>query len=107
MEAFGREQNDHARVLPTHGHYPAWEYRKESRLRDTLCAVWEQQRGTPATVAAIHAGLECGLLSEKIPGLDAVSIGPDMQDIHTYRERLSVASTARTFDYVCAVLREL
>ena len=91
----------------THGHYPAWEYRKESRLRDTMCAVWEQQRGTPATVVAIHAGLECGLLSEKIPGLDAVSIGPDMQDIHTYRERLSVASTARTFDYVCAVLREL
>lgn len=91
----------------THGHYPAWEYRKESRLRDTMCAVWERQSGTPATVVAIHAGLECGLLSEKIPGLDAVSIGPDMQDIHTFRERLSVASTARTFDYVCAVLRAL
>lgn len=91
----------------THGHYPAWEYRKESRLRDTMCAVWERVSGTAATVVAIHAGLECGLLSEKIPGLDAVSIGPDMQDIHTCRERLSVASTARTFDYVCAVLREL
>lgn len=91
----------------THGHYPAWEYRKESRLRDTMCAVWEQQRGESPTVLAIHAGLECGLLCEKISGLDAVSIGPDMQDIHTCRERLSVASTARTYDFVCAVLRAL
>jgi len=91
----------------THGHYPAWEYRKDSRLRDTMCAVWEAQTGSAPTVLAIHAGLECGLLCEKIAGLDAVSIGPDMQDIHTCRERLSVASVARVFDYVCAVLREL
>ena len=91
----------------THGHYPAWEYQKDSRLRDTMCAVWARQRGGAPTVLAIHAGLECGLLCEKIPGLDAVSIGPDMQDIHTCRERLSVASTARTFDFVCAVLRAL
>lgn len=91
----------------THGHYPAWEYQKDSRLRDVMCRVWESRTGSAPTVLAIHAGLECGLLSEKIIGLDAVSIGPDMQDIHTDRERLSVASTARTFDYVCAVLREL
>lgn len=91
----------------THGHYPAWEYRKDSRLRDTMCAVWQAQTGSAPTVLAIHAGLECGLLCEKIAGLDAVSIGPDMQDIHTCRERLSVASTARVFEYVCAVLREL
>ena len=91
----------------THGHYPAWEYRKDSRLRDTMCAVWQAQTGSAPTVLAIHAGLECGLLCEKIAGLDAVSIGPDMQDIHTCRERLSVASVARVFDYVCAVLREL
>ncbi len=91
----------------THGHYPAWEYQKDSRLRDTMCAVWQRQNGTQPTVLAIHAGLECGLLCEKIPGLDAVSIGPNMQDIHTCRERLSVDSTARTFDFVCAVLREL
>ena len=91
----------------THGHYPAWEYQKQSRLRDVMCRVWETQTGAAPTVLAIHAGLECGLLSEKIVGLDAVSIGPDMQDIHTCRERLSVSSTARIFDYVCAVLRAL
>ena len=91
----------------SHGHYPAWEYRKQSRLRDTMCAVWEQNYGTAPTVAAIHAGLECGLFCEKIEGLDAVSVGPNMWDVHTCRERLSVASTARVYAYLCDVLKEL
>ena len=88
-------------------HYPAWEYRKDSRLRDTMCRVWQEQTGDTPTVLAIHAGLECGLFCEKISGLDAVSIGPNMQDIHTCRERLSVSSTARVYDYLCAVLKEM
>ena len=91
----------------SHGHYPAWEYRKDSRLRDVMCRVWQDQTGESPVVMAIHAGLECGLFCEKLPGLDAVSIGPDMQDIHTCRERLSVSSTARVYDYLCAVLQEL
>lgn len=91
----------------TYGHYPAWEYRKESRLRDVMCAVWEQKYGEKPTVAAIHAGLECGLFCEKIDGLDAVSIGPNMWDVHTCRERLSVASTAKVYAYLCDVLKEL
>ena len=91
----------------THGHYPAWEYRQDSRLREVMCRVWEHQTGTAPTVLAIHAGLECGLLCEKLPGLDAVSIGPNMQDIHTCRERLSVSSTARVYQYLCGVLKEL
>ena len=91
----------------SHGHYPAWEYRKQSRLRDVMCAVWEQKYGEKPTVAAIHAGLECGLFCEKIPDLDAVSVGPNMWDVHTCRERLSVASTARVYAYLCDVLKEL
>ena len=91
----------------THGHYPAWEYRKDSRLRDVMCRVWETQTGNTPTVLAIHAGLECGLFCEKLPGLDAVSIGPDMQAIHTSRERLSISSTARVYAYLCGVLKEL
>lgn len=91
----------------TYGHYPAWEYRKDSRLRDVMCAVWERTTGAKPTVAAIHAGLECGLFCEKIPGLDAVSVGPNMWDVHTCRERLSVASTARVYAYLCEVLKEL
>lgn len=91
----------------SHGHYPAWEYAKESHLRDVMCRVWEQQTGNAPAVVAIHAGLECGLLCEKLEGLDAVSIGPDMQDIHTCRERLSIASTKRVYDYLLEVLRQL
>jgi dipeptidase D len=89
------------------GDYPAWEYCKESRLRDTMCAVWEKMYGEKPQVVAIHAGLECGYLCDKLPGLDAVSIGPDMQDIHTYRERLSISSVERIYRYVCEVLRSL
>lgn len=90
-----------------YGHYPAWEYQPNSRLRDVMCEVWERQCGQSPEVLTIHAGLECGLFCDKLPGLEAVSIGPNMQDIHTCRERLSVASTARVYDYLCAVLREL
>ncbi|MBR5524714.1 MAG: aminoacyl-histidine dipeptidase [Clostridia bacterium] len=91
----------------SYGHYPAWEYAKESHLRDVMCRVWEQQTGATPAVVAIHAGLECGLLCEKLPGLDAVSIGPDMQDIHTCRERLSVLSTQRVYAYLLEVLKQL
>ena len=56
---------------------------------------------------AIHAGLECGLLSEKLPGLDCVSIGPQMFDIHTSRERLDIASTERTWNFLLEVLKNL
>ena len=56
---------------------------------------------------AIHAGLECGLLAQKLPGLDAVSIGPDMRDIHSPRERLSIPSVRRTWEYLLAVLAQL
>jgi dipeptidase D len=58
-------------------------------------------------VVAIHAGLECGLLSEKLPGLDCVSIGPDMHDIHTRREKLEIESTRRTWEFLLAILKAL
>ncbi len=89
------------------GDYPAWEFQPNSRLRDTMCAVWERMYGSKAKVIAIHAGLECGYLCDKLPGLDAVSIGPDMQDIHTCRERLSVSSVERVYRYVCEILKSL
>ena len=61
--------------------------------------------GKEPAVTAIHAGLECGLLMEKIPGLDAVSMGPELHDVHSVRERLSVPSTERTYELVCELLR--
>lgn len=89
------------------GDYPAWEYRADSRLRDVMVRVYREQTGKDAVVETIHAGLECGLLAEKLPGLDAVSMGPDMRDIHSPREKLSIPSVQRTWDYLLAVLAQL
>ena len=89
------------------GEYPAWEYKEDSVLRDTMVKVYADMYGKQAEVVAIHAGLECGLLGEKLPGLDAVSIGPEMHDIHTSREKLGIASTKRTWEFVLEVLKAL
>ena len=89
------------------GDYPAWEYKKESNLREVMIATFSRMFGKEPEVVAIHAGLECGLLSEKLPGLDCVSIGPDMHDIHTSRERLEIDSTRRTWEYLLEVLKAL
>ena len=89
------------------GEYPAWEYRKDSPLRDLMVKQYMEMFGKEPQVLAIHAGLECGLLGEKLPGLDCVSIGPQMHDIHTSREKLEIASTRRVWDFLCAVLKEL
>lgn len=89
------------------GDYPAWEYKKDSNLRDVMISTFSRMFGKEPEVVAIHAGLECGLLSEKLPGLDCVSIGPDMHDIHTSRERLEIESTRRTWEYLLEVLKAL
>ena len=89
------------------GEYPAWEFKKDSVLRDTMVKTYTQMYGKEPQVLAIHAGLECGLLGEKIPGLDCVSIGPQMQDIHTSREKLDIASTERTWNFLLEVLKNL
>ena len=89
------------------GEYPAWEYRKDSALRDTMVRIYRQMFGKEPEVLAIHAGLECGLLGQKIPGLDCVSIGPQMHDIHTSREKLEIASTERIWRFLLEVLKAL
>ena len=97
----------HGGSYTTMGEYPAWEYKKDSKLRDTMVKVYTEMFGTAPQVVAIHAGLECGLLSEKLPGLDCVSIGPEMHDIHTSREKLGIASTERTWNFLLEVLKNL
>jgi len=89
------------------GDYPAWEYKKDSKLRDTMVKVYREMFGKEPVVEAVHAGLECGLLSEKLPGLDCVSLGPQMYDIHTSRERMEIASTQRTWNFLLEVLKQL
>ena len=58
-------------------------------------------------VEAVHAGLECGILSDKIPDLDCISFGPDMYDVHTPQERLSISSTARVWELLVEFLKRL
>ncbi len=94
-------------VCDSRGHYPAWEYRADSVLRDVMVEQYIRMFGAEPQVVSIHAGLECGLLGEKIVGLDAVSIGPEMHDIHTSRERLGIASTARMWEFLKAVLKAM
>lgn len=89
------------------GEYPAWEYKKESHIRDTACKVFSDMYGKDAKVITIHAGLECGIFSDKIEGLDCISLGPDNNDIHTTEEHLSISSTARVWDFIKNVLKEI
>ncbi|MBQ3089579.1 MAG: aminoacyl-histidine dipeptidase [Oscillospiraceae bacterium] len=86
------------------GDYPPWEFRKDSPLRDDICALYERLYQEKARVVAIHAGLECGMLSEKIADMDAVSIGPNMHDIHTTEERLEIDSVRRTWELLLEIL---
>ena len=88
------------------GDYPGWAYKKESPFRDMAVEVYRRIYGNEPKIEAIHAGLECGLLSAKITDLECISIGPDMKDIHTTEEKLSVSSTERVWNYVLEILKE-
>ena len=88
------------------GDYPGWKYRKDSPLREKMTALYEKMYGKAPTVEAIHAGLECGILGSKIANLDCVSMGPDMKDIHTTEETLSISSTGRVWEFLVRLLEE-
>ncbi len=87
------------------GDYPAWEYQPKSSMRDTIAEVYGDLFGEEPVFEAIHAGLECGLLSEKIKNLDCVSFGPNNYDIHTPKERLSISSTERVWKLIVEYLK--
>ena len=91
--------------LEVGGVYPAWEYKKDSVLREDAARIFEQMYGKTPKIEAIHAGLECGILAGKIKDLDGISIGPDMIGIHTFEEKLSISSTKRVYDFVLEVLK--
>lgn len=87
------------------GNYPAWEYKKDSKVRELVTEVYKDLYGKEPKIEAIHAGLECGILSEKIKDLDCVSFGPDNFDIHTPKERLSISSTKRVWEFILEFLK--
>lgn len=84
--------------------FPSWEYAAASPIRDRVLAAYREVTGREGRIEATHAGLECGLFAEKIPGLDAISIGPDLENAHSVEERLNVASTKRIYEVVCRTL---
>jgi dipeptidase D len=87
--------------------YPAWTPAENSRLRDLCAELWPQVAGTPATVTVIHAGLECGILGDKLPGMDMISFGPAIEEAHTPRERLGIASVELTWKFLTKLLEAL
>ena len=87
-----------------HEGYPGWQPNMASELLAFARNVYEQTTGKTADVTAIHAGLECGIIGEKYPGMDMISIGPDMFDVHSPDERLSISSTARFYPFLKALL---
>ena len=89
------------------GDYPGWDYNPTSHLRDVMCEAYRRLYSAEPTVMAIHAGLECGILTSKLAGLDCVSIGPDCFDIHTTEERLSLSSAARVWDFIKEILTRI
>ena len=104
LEKIARE---HGADYSTRGEYPAWEYKKDSHLCDVMKKVYEDMYSKSPEIVIIHAGLECGIFSEKLEGLDCVSIGPNNYDIHTTEERLSLSSLERVWEFLLRVLREI
>lgn len=90
-----------------HSEYPAWEYKENSVLQSVFAETYKDVFGKEMVVTAIHAGLECGLFCGKINGLDCVSFGPDILDIHTPQEKLSISSCARMWEYLLEVLKRI
>ena len=88
------------------GNYPGWAYRKNSPLRDKMIRIYEEMYGEKPRVEAVHAGLECGLFAGKLPELDCISCGPDMQYIHTTKEVLSISSVKRVWEYLLEILKQ-
>ena len=99
-EAFGG-------TVEVFGDYSGWEYRPDSPLRELLVEVFTQQYGHAPRIEAIHAGVECGIFSGKLPGLDCVSMGPDLTEIHTCREKLYISSVQRLWTMVLETLKRM
>ncbi|MEG1495748.1 MAG: M20/M25/M40 family metallo-hydrolase, partial [Bacilli bacterium] len=87
--------------------YPEWQYNSNSKLRDICQRVHGEIYGKEAEIVAIHAGVECGLFNEKLGGLDMISFGPNLYDVHTPKEHMSISSVESIWKYLKAVLKEL
>lgn len=87
--------------------YPEWKFNPVSYLREKAMEVYKKLYGKDMKVEVIHAGLECGVISQKYPNMDIISIGPDIKEVHTPQEYLDIASTERVYNYLKELIRSL
>lgn len=91
----------------TQGDYPGWEYNPQSAIRELFQETYKEITGKDTITTAIHAGVECGILQNKIGQMDMISLGPNMADVHTPFERLSLSSSEKTYHLLTEVLKRL
>ena len=100
VELFGGE-------FTTTADYPGWEYNPDSKIREICQKVHKDLYGNEAKIVAIHAGVECGLFNEKLGNLDMISFGPNLYDVHTPDEHMSISSVRNCYEYLKAILKEI
>jgi dipeptidase D len=93
--------------VSTSGHYPPWEFKKDSVLTAQYVEVYREALGTEPGIEAIHAGLECAVFSAAIDGVDCIAIGPNVFDAHTVKERLEISSAEKVYDLLLRLLERL
>ncbi len=93
--------------IDLHGDYPSWEYKRDSSLREVIMAAYKETTGKEGIVAGTHGGLECGIFSESIKGLDCVSMGPNLAEVHSPREMLDIPSVERLWELMKDILKRL
>jgi len=89
----------------TDSDYPEWQYEQNSKLRDLCVKTYIEIKGQKPKIDAIHAGLECGLLKEKMPDVDMISFGPNLYDVHTPDEHMSITSVQNTWEFIQKLLK--
>jgi dipeptidase D len=87
--------------------YPAWPLNTDSKIKDLCIKVWKKDFKEEPEIVAIHAGLECGILKEKMPDIDAISFGPNIEGAHTTEEQASISSTERTWEFLLDLLKAM
>ncbi|ONI47049.1 aminoacyl-histidine dipeptidase [Candidatus Epulonipiscium fishelsonii] len=87
--------------------YPGWEYQSNSRIREMAVKLYKEMYHKEPEIKAIHAGLECGFLAQKLPNTDIIAFGPTVKDIHSPNERASISSMNRVYEYVVKLLEEI
>jgi dipeptidase D len=94
-------------AFETQSDYPAWQYDADSKLRKVFEQVYKKLYGADPEIMALHAGVECGLFKEKFGAIDMISFGPDLYDVHTPEEHMSISSVKNTWEYLIEVLKTL